>query len=370
MADPKYAAGAKTVVDKYQGERVLFVNDTNHFQTADNHGFATAVAEQARAKGVTTMGLEMIPPGQQAIFDAYMRKEITREEFLKIYEDVPMTHMETKEEKRAFYGGLADTMDKGTRIVGLGSYVGIGCDADTEQYLIKAESAYVQIAVGSITFMREHDADIKKDPKAFLETYISHLEKNGELSEKQKESLKSVKDDLADPANAEKLSDPEFLKGLVTSAYHAGHPLHDEADENYGKVKPPNNGGDLAGVRKTVDVKVAENIAKTLAENPGNMVVVYGQLHTVHDKDLDSELRRRGISTMLVDPAHGQWDCSKSIVSNSCTIFEDVLKYMEREAERHGDPNRYRMPDVVNKPGEIIKRPERVNVPDPAYGPG
>ncbi len=362
MADPKYADGAKTIVDTYQGERVLILSDTNHYRAAETYGFSSAVIQQAQSKGITMAGYEIITPGQQPIMDAYMRKEISRSEFLQMYAESPGSgQLGDVDNRRKLYSEIADQMDKGIKVVGLGSYAGIVTDVETDKHAAHAETLYAQAYVDAVKFNREHATDIDKDPKGFLNKYISHLEKNGELSAGQKSALADIRETMSDPKNAAEMSDPKFVKSLIRDATIAGHPAFDERQEAMAKIKPPDNGGNLVSVRMQVDVGIADRIAKTLAENPGqNMAVVYGQVHTIHDKDIDGELRKKGISTMIVDANPGKWNCETDLKmdATSCGALDDAVRRMERDAQRSGDPNRYVMPDAVEKPNEIIKRPE------------
>lgn len=361
MADPKYAAGAKTLVDTYRGERVLILTDTNHYRAAETYGFASAAIQQAQSKGVTMAGYELIPPGQQPVLDAYFRKEISREDFLKIYAESPGSgQLGDVNNRRKLYAEIADQMDKGIKVVGLGSYAGIASDVETDKHAEHAETLYAQAYVEGIKFTKEHAADIDKDPKGFLNKYMAHLEKAGELSAGQKSALADIRETMTDPKNASEMADPQFVKSLIRDATIAGHPTFDERQGALAKMKPPDNGGDLVSVRMQIDEGLANRIAKILAENPGNMAVVYGQVHTVHDKDIDGELRKKGISTMVVDVTPGKWDCERDTKMDtvSCGALDDVLRRMERDAQRSGDPNRYVMPDAVEKPAEIIKRPE------------
>ncbi len=367
MADPKYAAGAKTLVDAYRGERVLMVNDTNHFRLNENMGFVSAVAAQAKEKGITSVGLEMVSPGQQAMMDAYRSKEISRPDFIKYFEGITHSHLTTLDARRQFYGHVADIMDSGLKVHPLGSYVGVVKDAQSAELRNKQDELHVRRELDSNAFFKEHAAEIDKDPRAFLEKYVSYLDKHGSLSERQSNLLGSVKmniKDLDDPEN-EFAKDKSYLRMLIAESFQAGHPATDEMVENGKKIVM----GEISlEGRQSIDAANANRIAQILQQEPGNMLVFYGVQHSIHDKDIDSELRKKGISTMIVDAEQGEWACKPGSAkamgfSYSCESIEADLREAEKAIQAHGDPNRYKMPDVVGKPEEITKRPEAKPAP-------
>jgi hypothetical protein len=122
--------------------------------------------------------------------------------------------------------------------------------------------------------------------------------------------------------------------------------------------------------RKSIDIENANKIEEILKKESGNLIVFYGVQHSIHDKDIDAELRKKGISVMIVDPDQGEWACKPGSAvamgdTYACDDIKAGMRQTEKDIEAHGDPNRYTMPDVLGKPQEIAKRAEKVVAPVP-----
>jgi hypothetical protein len=309
LAKKEYGPAVGKLLGEYKGEQVLFITDTNHFRTLDIHAFAFAVAEAGRSKGINAVGLEMLLPSQQLVVDALARGEITRSEFLEFYEEtVTHSHLSGRE-KNEFYTNIADAIQGGIKVYALGSYSGITHQVDLTH---KLQSLYVDMELDYLKYRRDNHSGPDMGREDFYQSSSKRLIK-------------------------------EALLGRMAIATE----------------KELSSMADFLTLRLSDDEKIAENIKRILPES-GNMILVYGQTHSLHKKDIDSTLRKQGNSVMIVDPGLGnaERECTQNMPSEVCSQLPEFKRWMADIIRGSYDPDRYSIPDIKADSAEIKPIPK------------
>lgn len=360
--EKKFDKAAETLLSKYHGEDVLFIADHNHFQPQDVHGFAFKVTEKGNEQGrIKGIGLEVIPAAHKHLYDEFFSKQISREEFLSICEGLPHSHAQTPAEKRVYYAPIADLMEKGIKVVGVGSLTGAASNVETEPAAQEAESLAVGMKIDYAKFRREHGAEIDRDPKAFLDKYRAGIEgRLSELSDHQREAYVNFSSYLNDEQNQEFFENNGY-KDEIQKLFEDVHPAQEKFQEAKGKIVESE--GDFLVARRAGDPVTAERIREASDSLGGGLVVLYGATHSNHPNDIDSNLRRQGKSVMVVDVGLGEKDktapdWASDAVKESLPLIQEWIKAATQE---DADPNRYRMENILDEP-------EKIELQEPTIG--
>ncbi len=306
--EEKFDKAANTLLGRYRGEDVLLITDHNHYRPEDVHGFAYKVAENGAKDGrLKGIGLEIIPAGQQRLYDEFFNKQISREEFLTICEGMPHSHAQTPAQKRVYYEPLANLMEKGVKVIGVGSLTGAPATVETEPAAQEAEALAIGMKIDYMKFRREHGAEIDKDPKAFLDKYMAEIEgRLPDLSDHQREAYVGFVSYLNDEQNRDFFEGSGY-KDEIPKLFEDIHSDQERFQKAKGKIVEVEDAGSMAA-RRAGDPVTAERIRQASDALGGGLVVLYGAAHSNYAGDIDSVLRKHGSSVMIVDIGLGEKD--------------------------------------------------------------
>jgi hypothetical protein len=113
-------------------------------------------------------------------------------------------------------------------------------------------------------------------------------------------------------------------------------------------------------IRRGLDEIVAKDIAGSLPRD-GALIEIYGVVHSMHDRDIDENLRRGGISVLIVDTKSGPDDfkCTPAMPPQLCGDWPymqwEIQNVVADHIRKNGDPNRYLMPDIIRDPQNIME---------------
>jgi hypothetical protein len=359
----KFDKAANALLGKYRGEDVLLIADHNHYRPEDVHGFAFKVAENGgkdgRLKGI---GLEVIPAGQQRLYDEFFNKQISREEFLTICEGMPHSHAQTPAQKRVYYEPLVNLMEKGVKVIGVGSLTGAPATVETEPAAQEAEALVIGMKIDYLKFRRGHGAEIDKDPKAFLDKYMAEIEgRLPNLSDHQREAYVGFASYLNDEQNRD-FFDGSGYKDEIPKLFEDIHSDQERFQKAKGKIVEVEDGGSMTA-RRAGDPVTAERVRQASDSLGGGLVVLYGAVHSNYAGDIDSALRKNGSSVMIVDIGLGEKD--KVVPAHAPDLLREkfslVQEWIRADIEGDADPNRYRIDNIFDEP-------ERIELQEPTLG--
>lgn len=349
VSAPDYDEAARTIVGQHKGEKVIIITDGDHFRTQDVHDLAFATAKAGREQGITDVGLEFLPRSQQKIIDSLASGQISKEEFLGIFDGAVTTHMDAAQTK-VFYARLADEIQDGTKIHAQGTMVGIsGITRDQAAIIDQTQILAFDKELDFIKFQREHAAELADDPKALAQKMYEQAEaRRSTMSPEQLAGLAEIKAGMDTPGRS-----AAAYQSSVKSLFEINHPSFQKMSELSQKIGSMSGHSDI-NVRQKQDAEIADYIKQDMPEN-GSLLVVYGRGHTIHKQDIDANLRKQGISVMIVDAEIGgrNLTCTPIESPEVCDGRPRIMNNIDRARDDDRDPNRYRMPDFQKEPGTI-----------------
>jgi hypothetical protein len=176
--------------------RVVLAMDTNHFRMDEiiapflHPDFWKAM----QAKGFTALGVEYLNPGHQPILDAFMTGQITRDEFLDIFQ-APRhengARQMTAAQSADVMKGVANLIEHGIAVYGTNNMAGGATNGDIH---IALELEASDQSLSYIAFRRTHAEALRTDPHGFLNEILQKQQ-----NDRQNPLSEGQKDDIASP---------------------------------------------------------------------------------------------------------------------------------------------------------------------------
>ncbi len=388
----------QSIADAYDPARhkVLLVADTDHYKTHEIAGLVADSAEALRAKGITAVGFEGIPAHDQAFLDSLAAREIDRNMFLMHLGTGGSEHL-SKEDTGVFLGHIADLIEGGIHVYGLGDAYYAPQNPDLEDLNFRCREMGTRIKVDYLKFAAQ-TRDLQSSPRAVYDRMLRAIKNDASFpggdgvragrsasghiqsgisrfSGAQIERIMQIDSEIS--GTPEPRDDGLYRQG-VYDIFLASHPQYDDVlalEEKLVSAPAAEGAPDVfLRARLDADSKIAAHIQKIL-EQEGGMVVQYGFSHTVTSfvgenhsadmPDLDGALRKAGIGVMIVDPYFGEpgkIDCTPLTAAIDCAKFPALGRKALEAAQSSNDPDRYVIPDIkgptLTKDGPLRWIPE------------
>ncbi len=370
------------IADAYDPARhkVLLVSDTNHYETHEISGLVADVAEALRAKGVTAAGFEGVMAHDQPFFDSFAAHEISRTTFLKHLETAVPKQL-SKRDAGVFWGHVADLIEGGIRVYGLGEAYYAPEIPDLEDLNFRYRKMATEMETDYLKFA-SRTQDLQSSPQAVYSRMLATVRNDpsfpGGMNDRfsagrdafghiqsgvpgfSGEQVERVRQVDAGISKTPEPRDDDLYKRGVYRVFMASHPQYNELRALGEQLVPPPATTDDRRQRARLDTdsKVAAHIQEILKHEDG-MVVQYGFAHTVRElkhgghsagiPDLDGALRKAGVGVMMVDPyfgAPGKIDCTPLLAPEDCAKLPAFGKEALAVGQSSNDPDRYIIPDI------------------------
>lgn len=275
---------------------------------------------------------------------------------------MPRSHAQTPAQKRVYYESLANLMEKGVKVIGVGSLTGAPATVETEPAAQEAEALAIGMKIDYMKFRREHGAEIDKDPKAFLDKHMAEIEgRLPDLSDHQREAYVGFASYLNDEQNRDFFEGSGY-KDEIPKLFEDIHSDQERFQKAKGKIVEVEDAGSMTA-RRAGDPVTAERIRQASDSLGGGLVVLYGAGHSNYAGDIDSVLRKNGSSVMIVDIGLGEKD--KVAPAHAPDLMREkfslVQEWIRADIKEDADPNRYRIDNIFDEP-------ERIELQEPTLG--
>lgn len=352
-ADP-LGQGAQAAAAHYTGQKVILIPE-QHFSSDSSISFSQKLLAELKAKGVNSLGLELIGPSEGAFVQAFKGGRITRQEFLDAnkpqagmpQDGTPYGNIGT-DRANALYETIADMIESGVDVYPLGTTHGMYAFTLTDESAEKMNSILAHggaMMVDDIIFSRGLADWTDDTAKARFDAFYAGVEHGlDKLNQDQQTEITETMLKLREKEAEGPVSTADY-KATALSLFHSQSPTHQIPDavgewlseQLTGQIGKKFNIGDE---RRKADPSIAEAITQKI-EQSGPTVVVYGSLHTSHVNDIDSNLRRRGVSPIIFDLEQGENLCRPPLSPSQCNDAKLADSWRRVASRQENDPGRF-----------------------------
>lgn len=341
---------SSAILSKSKPSSSIIITDI-HNNTFENHQRAIALAQQTGRP----LALEMFPPSVQPYLDALGKHEINQDQFMAMIAKVSSDNSNGVVSEFVGQGASASLMkniltavENGLNVQAVGNLRGlekIDLSADDAAFLNTYRTQLNNCQIATTKYITTNAKEFYTNPKELFaklsEQMSARLDQYSPVIQAEiKEQIDAIKQN-SNPSSG------DFQNAIATMVM-ASQPDYESvlsASQRYDEIasRPHTqlSGEELLKLRQSLDPDIAADISQKINQF-GPMVIVYGAGHTLHENDLDGELRGLGRDVIVVD------------LINTNTRHPEI-RAINQEMIDSTDPNRFAID--VNTGGIINKNP-------------